>query len=127
MDPRVTEEPGLEWVPRLRRGNRVWLTKESEYADVEYPYEPPEPGHVCGKIGLRRSTPGFAGGFQVWFVGLEGQGIDSSQLMQPVEGHLLDAPEPLPEPEIRQLQRHAERLESRLKRLEDALYGFVDF
>jgi len=109
----LIENPPQHWIERLRRGHRIWLVKENEEAAIEFAYEPPEPGHSCGRMGIWRQ-----GHVESWFVGLEGQGINGSQLMLPLEGNLPDAPEPLPEPLIRQMQRAIESLEDRVRRLE---------
>jgi hypothetical protein len=110
---RLIESPPSGWVERLRRGHRVWLVKENVEALIEFPYEPPEPGLFCGRMGIR------FGLLDSWFVGLNGQGIDGSQIILPLEGNLPDAPEPLPEPLIRQMQRAIGSLEDRVRRLEE--------
>lgn len=112
----LIEEPGSQWVSRLRRGNRIWLVKENEEAQVEYPYEPPEPGLGTGKLGIFRHNQFFT--IQSWWVGLEGQGIDGSQLIRAIEGHLPENPEPLPEPLVRQLVRQVDALQHRVETLE---------
>lgn len=109
--------PPHNWVERLRPGHSVWLSKEQQEAVIDFAYEPPEPGFRCGRIGICHSG--------AWFVGLNGEGINGSLLLQPIEGHLPENPEPLPEPLIRQMQRAMERLDNRVRTLENTLvYGF---
>jgi hypothetical protein len=111
----ISTDPPLDWMDRLRRGHRVWLVKEEETARVEFAYEAPEPGHRTGCMGICRRD----GQLQSWFVGLNGEGIDGSQLILPLEGHLPEHPEPLPEPIVRQMLRTIHRLETRVRRLEN--------
>jgi hypothetical protein len=110
MNTNIITNPPANWVERLRRENRVWLVKEQKEAFVDYPYEPAEPGFRIGRIGIRGSG--------AWFVGLNGEGLNGDPLIQPIEGHLPDNPEPLPEPLIRQMQRSIEHLENRVRNLE---------
>ncbi len=111
----INHSPDENWVERLRRNNKIWLVKENEYAVVEWEWEPPEPGHRSGRIGIHRAGQTFS--LQNWFVSADGCGIDGSRLFLPVEGHLLDDPEPLSEPEIRQIRRELDRLRKKVEYL----------
>jgi len=111
----IVEKPDSNWLARLRHGNKVWLAKEQREAVVEWPYEPPDPGHKCGRIGIR------LGHLDSWFIDSNGRGIDGKPLMQPIEGELPENPPPLPDNEVRRLQREFEYLEHRVEHLERVL------
>ena len=108
----IIQNPGLNWLERLRKGNRVWLVKENKEAMVEWAYEPPDPGHSCGRIGIGRPW------MDSWYIDSNGNGIDGHPLMRPIEGELPENPEPLPINEIRRLQMGIEHLQHRLDYLE---------
>lgn len=119
----IIHNPGPNWVERLRSGNRVWLVKENQIADIDFPYDPPEPGYKTGRIGVKRWAIAHS-----WFIDSNGCGIDGSLLMLPIEGELADNPAPLEETVIRQLRRVIEKLERRVEQLElsaifDERYG----
>ena len=120
----IIENPPSGWMERLRRNHEVWLVKEQERAYIEFPYEPPEPGTRCGRVGLRRAGQFFT--LQSWFIGRDGEGINGSQLMLPVEGNLPENPEPLPEPFARQMQREIEHLRVRIEAVERRMGPFFD-
>jgi hypothetical protein len=111
--PNIIYDPPTNWVERLHPGHKVWLPEEQKEAEIDFAYEPAEPGYRVGRIGLRKS-----GG---WYVGLDGEGLNGQSLIQPLEGNLPDNPEPLPEPLVRQMQRAIERLDNRLRTLENGL------
>jgi hypothetical protein len=105
------------WVARLRRGHKVWLAKEKEVAEIEFPYDEPEPRYRTGRIGIRR---GFQ--LQSWFIDPNGLGIDGSILFLAVEGHCPDEPRPLPTSVLRQIAQALEQLHRRVASLE-RMYG----
>lgn len=115
----IIQNPPFGWVENLRRGCKVWLVKSQEQAEIEFAYEAAEPGLRSGRLGIR-----VRGQVQLWWVGINGEGIDGSVLLRPLEGHLPKNPEPLPEPLIRQMQRQIERLEHRVTQLERIKLGF---
>ena len=91
--PKVaTEVPEGPWMRRLRESNWIWLVKEGQYASVLFPWQPPEPGYMTGRLCLCRSDQRngdlYRGETQVWFVGSRGEGLDGKQLIVPCEGHL---------------------------------------
>lgn len=91
--PAVNHEvPEGPWMRRLRESNWIWLCKEQQYASVAFPWQPPEPGHVSGRLVLTRFNEHegklYRGETQVWFVGSEGKGFDGKQLVLPCEGQL---------------------------------------
>jgi hypothetical protein len=108
--------PDFAWLSRLRRGHYLWLVKEQVFAKVEFAWEPPEPGHKTGRIGIRVDR--F---IDSWFVDVHGRGIDGSRLFQPVEGSLPDTDEPISEPVVRHIHRELERINRRLDRLDGVL------
>ena len=115
----VLEDPDDEWMERLRRGNKIWLVKEGEYATVEWPWEPPGLGRFAGRIGINRSVGDtiILGQCQSWFVTVNGCGMDGKKLFLPVDGHLEDNPSPLLEPQLRQLERELEHLKKKVEYL----------
>lgn len=108
----MPEVPDANWLARLRRGNVVRLMKENTSAFVEWPYEPPGPRSTCGRIGLRFSD----GTMATWFIRPSGQGINGTQCLWPVVGHVPDEEPPAAPDDIRYLMR-------RLDRLEEAMFG----
>lgn len=112
MQPNIINNPPDNWLERLRRGHKVWLVKENREAEVVFAYEPPEPGHYCGQIGIRYGL------MDSWFIDINGKGIDGSQLMLPLKNNLPENPEPLPATEIRRLYREIDYLKQRMTRLE---------
>lgn len=112
----IITNPPPNWLERLRRDHKIWLVKEQETASVEFPYEPSEPGRLCGRIGIRRHN-----NIQSWFISTNGEGINGSLLMQPLQDNLPDNPEPLPESIVRQIQRTLEQLDTRLYKLESKI------
>lgn len=118
---KLIDNPPENWLENLRRGHKVWLTKEQEWAEIEFPYEPPEPGYRTGRIGISRFSNNTYRGIESWFISSNGEGIDGSQLMQPIEGNLPDNPKPLPEPIVRQMQRIIDHLNQRVDALEQTI------
>lgn len=115
------------WMGRLRTGNQVWCTKEKQYAIVVWPWEPPEPGHTAGRVGLDLYFADGTGelhftGQATWYVRPDGTGFDQKQLLQPCEGELADNPPPLPEPIIQRIYRAISSLGTKLAKLEET-YG----
>lgn len=117
---KVIENPPPSWITRLRRGHWIWLVKEQEFAQVEFAHEV-EPGFRTGRMGIRRFSlsENRYHEIQSWYVGFNGEGIDGSLLMLPTEGNLPDNPDPLPEPEVRKMQRTIADLEARVRNLEN--------
>jgi hypothetical protein len=130
MDPvTVLPIPSEPWLHRLRKGHVIWLVKEQQIAQVNWEWEPPEPGHISGRLGIQRfDGTAFIGrryrGDQTWFIGSKGEGLDGKQLIAPVEGNLPYDPPPIPEPEIRQILRALESQARRIEKLESILDGF---
>jgi hypothetical protein len=124
MDNEIIYDPGVNWLERLRRGHKVWLVKEQQIAEIEFPYEPPEPGYKTGRIGIRRINRYM--GLQSWFIGCNGEGIDGSLLMQPIKGNLPSDPKPLPDTTERRILRAIEGLDQRIDALEMKMYVDAD-
>lgn len=121
------EIPDQLWVNRLRKDNLVWLVKQNIFASIEWEFEPPEPGHIAGRIAIRKRRDTLIGtifssptydAIETWFIRANGQGMDYSQLFLPVVGHLENNPKPIDEPEIRQLKRELANLNTRMDMLE---------
>ncbi len=104
--PPLDVYPDEEWLTRLRRGNLVFLVKENRYAEVEWPYSPPGPSHVCGEVGLREGS-----WRDTWFIRPNGRGINGTQCLMPVEGHVPAESPPLPPGDIQHILRRLDRLE----------------
>jgi hypothetical protein len=121
----VPEPPDPHWVERLRRNNYVWLPKNGCYAQIAFPYEPPDPGTISGRIGLQRVWGEMfqSGGWglhhiEEWFIFPDGRGFDGTQLMLPTEGNLDDDPPPLDHSSIRRIMRQVGYLQHRVEHLE---------
>lgn len=121
---KIIEEPDDTWVTRLRRDHFVYLTKEKRFAKIEWAYEPPEPGYICGQIGLRfchrneEKTWSIDNYCQTWYIFANGNGLDGKKLLLPLEGNCPDSPTPISEPWIRQTERVLSLLISRVDQLE---------
>jgi hypothetical protein len=119
----VLPVPGEPWMYRLREGHYIWLVKEQEYAQVQWAWEPPEPGCCSGRLGIKRFG-GYAPhqmsfwGEQTWFVDSMGKGFDGKQLIRPVEGNLPDNPPPIPAPIITHICTALAHLSHRISTLE---------
>jgi hypothetical protein len=111
------------WVNRLRTNNRIWLCKEQRYAVVDMPWEPPEPGHISGRLRIE-IIPGH---IQKWFVKGDGRGLDGKPLILPCEGHLDPEPPPVDEPVLLQLRREMAGMLVRIRRLEHRLQNLGEF
>ena len=112
------------WVSRLRVDCRIWLCKEQRVATVAFVWEPPDPGHISGILGIQMS-PGY---IEKWFVKGDGSGLDGKQLILPIKGHLPDDPPPVPEPQMRhilltltKLVREVTALKQRVRQLENGI------
>ena len=92
--PLMQDIPEGPWMRRLRESNWIWLVKEEEYATIAFPWHPPEPGFMSGRLVLnrfRQEHDGFyRGETQVWFVGSRGEGFDGKQLVVPCDGVLAE-------------------------------------
>jgi len=133
----VMEKPRGSWIERLRKGHIVYLPKEKCYGQIEWAYEPPEPGTIAGRIALRKLSEYFDAWYQEnrwtikevqsWFIRPDGTGFDGSQLMLPTEGNLPEEALPIAEPWQRHIERSIGNILSRLEQLEArALYTPVD-
>src|SRR6185436_18242177 len=91
----INYSPPQNWMRRIKTSHAVWLVKEEVWAQTETPWIPPEPGRRCGQITIRRVINNWLQSPETWFVGIDGKGLDSSQLMYPAEGHLADTEIPL--------------------------------
>lgn len=105
-DPMPTM-PDDEWLARVPSGNFVYLVKERCFAEVEWPYDPPGPRHVCGRVGLRFNATRR----DTWFIRSNGQGIDGTQCLMPVMGQVPDEPLILPPEHVKHILRRLDRLE----------------
>ena len=105
------------WVDRLRPGHRVWLPKQQRTAFIAFPWDPPGPGHIAGRLAL---DFGY-GRVEVWFVRGNGNGLDNLPLVRPLEGNLPKNPGELEEPEMRSMRRQIAHLTERINRLEQLL------
>lgn len=112
--------PEDQWLPRLRACHRIWLVKEKEYAEVQWAYEPPNPGSMSGRLGIVRFHN--AGHYeQTWYTDGFGRGIDDSQLFAPVQGNLPDEVRPISEPWQRWVERRIDRLFTDMDQLKTAM------
>jgi len=121
----VMNPPDDEWLTRLRRGHVAWAVKEERFVKIEFAYEPPEPGMLTGRIGLRFCWSdgdqwGSSPECYSWFIDAAGQGIDGKPLLLPVAGHCPDEPTPISEPWQRHVERTLGKLIHRIEQLEAA-------
>lgn len=116
--PSVMMRPSGEWLHRLRRGHYIWLAKEGQYAQVQWPWEPPEPGYITGRLGLRPIDGNYVRGEQTWFVDGRGDGLDGLPLIHPTVGNLPENPAPLPPSELRRINETFDTLRRRIEVLE---------
>jgi len=105
-EPKVVPHPPENWVECLRPGHRIWLVKEQRDARVAFPWDPPEPGHMAGRLAIDWGYNKI----HVWYVTINGCGLDGDPLILPYEGHLPKTPGPLEEPEMRAMRRQIHRL-----------------
>ena len=93
--PDVMPLPDGPWMRRLNEGHMIWLVKQGQYARVLFPWQPPEPGYVSGRLAMnlydRVGDDLYAGPVEVWYVNSVGAGFDGKQLVLPCEGHLPEA------------------------------------
>ena len=117
----VDYTPPDRWVERLRPGHGIWLVKEKRRVDVAYPWDPPEPGHIAGRLVM---DFGY-GQLQRWYVKLDGRGMDGSQLILPLEAHLPENPDPVQDPEWRAIRRRLAIFEARLSAMEKIIQAWI--
>lgn len=114
----VLSLPNFDWLYHLRKDHLVYLVKEKTFAQVEWTFDPPEPGRICGRIGLR-----FEGGrLDSWLIRSNGQGINCTQCLLPVEGNLSAEPIKLEPEDIRFLKREIEQLRKMQTQLAERMY-----
>lgn len=118
----VIEPPDDRWLTRLRSGHFVWVVKDKRYAQIEWAWEPPDPGCVSGYLGIKycwrnESNWGFEHS-QKWYIYPDGTGFDGKPLLLPLEGNCPDEPTPLSEPWVRQTERTINNLVHRIVQLE---------
>lgn len=118
MDPLPLPPPSEPWLPRLRRGHRIWCPKEAVYATIAWAWEPPEPGCIAGRIAIQLWRNRHVGPVAVWFVDEFGRGLDRSQIICPVEGNLPVEDAPISEPIVRQMMRMISGMQHRIEQLE---------
>lgn len=113
------EYPDETWLTRVRQENVVYLVKENRFAIVQWEYEPAHANQFCGRIGLQflNTECDRIEYKDTWFVRQNGQGINGTQCLMPVMGHLPDDEPDLTPQELRHVLRRLERLE------EIVLYG----
>ena len=102
----VIDNPGEDWVERLRQGNKVWLVKERMYAYIEWAWEP---HGTWGRIGLQ-----IDGSQNTWSMCSNGLGSDNKELLLPIKGNLERNPTPLELTELRQLRREVNILRKKV-------------
>jgi hypothetical protein len=124
MEYKIIENPPQDWVNRLRQGDYVWLVKQKTYAEICFPWIPPEPGHKTGRLGVRHGL------LDSWYISSEGRGIDGSLLMLPIEGYLAENPPDKPphyvyemQDELRILRQNLTILNQRVMELEFLVYS----
>ena len=115
FDLKINSMPPSRWMRRLKQGHTVWLVKEKLWASIACPWIPPEPGYRSGQISLRRIEDKRLRPAEQWYVGVDGQGLDGSQLMFPAQGHLADVDVPLSD--LHAIYERLEKIENRLKEM----------
>lgn len=110
------DDPPNRWLTKLRQGNIVYCVKQSLLAVVEYPYESPPLNSYCGSICINVN-----GSLQKWLIDFNGKGINGTQCLLPLEGHVPENPEPLPHSDTQILLRRIDELAVRIESIEDRL------
>ena len=89
-NPQVLDVPPRAWMHRLKKDCFVWLCKEQIFAQVRIPWSPLRSGR--GELVLQKFYENRAGPIEIWYVNDDGTGIDSSQIIRPVEGNFTEEP-----------------------------------
>lgn len=128
-DLKVIDPPDNKWVERLRPGHFIWAVKEQRFAKVEWAYEPPEPGTISGRIGIRfcwRDGDRWGTeGCNSWYVKSNAYGFDGKPLLQPVKDNCPSEMAPIPEPWQRKVERQLADLSNRIKQLESGYLRYT--
>ena len=118
---KVMAVPDDFWVERLRPGNWVWLSKQNQFAKVFLPWYPPEPGCRLGQLAIDIFNDNKFIATQIWSVSQSGCGFDKKQLIDPIEGHVADFPDPVDNSTVMELRRTIATLGRRVELLEMGL------
>tara|TARA_Y100000034_G_C6896119_1_gene413181 strand:+ start:2113 stop:2541 length:429 start_codon:yes stop_codon:yes gene_type:complete len=118
----ATEVPAGTWMRRLQESHWIWLVKQEQYASVNFPWQPPGPGHISGRLCLTKfNAVGdtlYRDNTEVWFVKGDGTGFDGTQLIMPCEGHLPETLADIVDEEAQRLIMTIDRLTRRVEALE---------
>lgn len=121
-DLKVIDAPDDQWLTRLRHNHFVFAVKQKRFAKIEWAWEPPDPGCVSGRVGVkfcwRHGDDWGTEHCQSWFIKPDGKGFDGLYLLLPVEGNCPDEPRDISEPWVRQMERTIAQLTHRVEQLE---------
>ena len=120
---KVINPPDNEWLTRLRKGHFVWAVKEKRFAQIDWAWEPPNPGCVSGRIGIRLCWSdmdqwGLDASYCPWFIKPDGTGFDGKVLLSPVAENCPDEAPTISEPWQRHIERTLGQILHRLEQME---------
>ena len=121
---KVTRNTDDQWVTRLRNSHFVWLVIEKQYAQVEWAWEPPNPGTMHGRLGIKKVSQ-ENGKREVEGSISRDVNPDGKRgnllILLPVEGNCPDDPPLISEPWQRYIERTLATLTLKVEDLEDQL------
>lgn len=121
---RAMNPPDAEWLSRLRAGHFIYAVKEARFCQVQWAWEPPDPGSAVGRMSIcfcwsnGENEWGREPFARTWYVRQDGTGIDGSQLLLPVEGNCPEIAADISDVWIRHTERALARLLQRVDQLE---------
>ena len=118
----VIEPPDDTWLTRLRQNHFVYCVKQKCFAKVEWAWEPPDPGTISGRIGIKFCwRSGDSWGLehsQSWWIKSNGVGFDGKYLLYPIEGNCPDEAGEISDVWVRHVERTLSQLVARIDQLE---------
>jgi len=121
-DFEIIDIPDDEWLTRLRKGHFVYMAKEKAIAQVEWAYEPPGPGLISGRIGIKRvhfhEGTWYTGHCDSWYVKSNGTGFDGKALLLPLKNNCPKEAKPISDPWIIHVEKTLSNLIFKIDKLD---------